>query len=80
MELRAAGHDKGTGIAALLEHPPFAGAVPVFAGDDVTDEAGLALVAARDGVGVLVGGDRPTAATCRLDDVAAVRAWLRAAA
>ncbi len=80
VELRAGGHDKGTGISALLEHAPFAGAVPVFAGDDVTDEAGLAAVAELGGFGVLVGAERDTAALCRLENVAAVRDWLGAAA
>jgi trehalose 6-phosphate phosphatase len=80
VELRAGGHDKGTGIAALLRHAPFAGHVPVFAGDDVTDEEGLAVVAAMGGTGVLVGPARETAAQYRLDDVAAVRGWLEMAA
>jgi trehalose 6-phosphate phosphatase len=80
VELRIGGCDKGSGIAALLEHAPFAGHVPVFAGDDVTDEAGLAIVTARGGIGVLVGAERPSAAGYRLDDVAAVRRWLGAAA
>lgn len=80
VELRVGGHDKGTGIDALLRHEPFAGHMPVFAGDDVTDESGLALVAERGGVGVLVGAPRETAAQFRLDDVAAVRAWLEKAA
>lgn len=80
VELRAGGHDKGTGIAALLEQPPFAGSTPIFVGDDVTDEAGLALVAARGGIGVLVGPERRTAARYRLKDVAAVRQWLGNAA
>ena len=79
LELRTAGHDKGTGIAALMAQPPFAGTVPVFAGDDVTDEAGFVAVTAFGGYGVLVGPDRPTAAQYRLPDVAAVRAWLEQA-
>ena len=80
VELRAGGHDKGTGIAALLQHAPFADHAPVFAGDDVTDEAGLKVVADLGGTGVLVGPQRATAASYRLDDVAAVRGWLRTAA
>lgn len=80
VELRAGGHDKGTGITSLLTHPTFAGHTPVFVGDDVTDEAGFAAVARENGVGVLVGPMRATAASHRLDDVAAVRAWLGAAA
>ena len=80
VELRAGGHDKGTGIAALLRHAPFAGAMPVFAGDDVTDEAGLKVVGDLGGMGVLVGPQRETAAHYRLDDVASVRGWLGTAA
>lgn len=79
VELRIGGHDKGTGIDALLRHAPFAGYVPVFAGDDVTDEAGLALVAQRRGIGVLVGSPRDSAAQFGLNDVAAVRSWLEKA-
>ncbi len=80
IELRAAGHDKGSGIATLMTQPPFIGTVPVFAGDDVTDEAGFVAVEELGGIGVLVGPARPTAARYRLDDVAAVRAWLGQAA
>jgi len=80
VELRAGGHDKGTGIAALLRHPPFAGTLPVFAGDDVTDEPGLAVVADLGGMGVLVGPQRATAAQYRVEGVADVRRWLETAA
>lgn len=80
VELRAGGYDKGSGISALLAQPAFANHVPIFVGDDVTDEAGFAAVARMNGVGVLVGPMRDTAASYRLRDVAAVRAWLEAAA
>ena len=80
IELRTGGHDKGSGIATLLTHAPFAGHLPVFIGDDVTDEAGFAAVTPAGGIGVLVGPDRATAARYRLDDVAAVRRWLGDAA
>ena len=80
IELRASGHDKGSGIATLMAEPPFAGTVPVFAGDDLTDEAGFVAVAKLNGIGVLVGPERPTAASYRLPDVASVRAWLEQAA
>jgi trehalose 6-phosphate phosphatase len=80
IELRTGGHDKGSGISALLRQAPFSGGVPVFVGDDVTDEAGFVAVAAHGGFGVLVGDERPTAARYRLGDVAAVRGWLERAA
>lgn len=80
LELRPAGADKGTAIAAFLEEPPFAGRRPVFAGDDLTDEHGFALVNRRDGISIVVGDRRPTLATHRLADPAAVRQWLEEAA
>lgn len=79
VELRPAAGDKGSAIAALLEAPPFRGRVPVFAGDDQTDESGFAVVNARGGLSVLVGAREPSAAHYALRDPAAVRAWLRRA-
>ena len=68
--------DKGAAIATLLDLPPFSGRVPVFAGDDLTDESGFEVVNARDGLSVLVGDRTRSAARHHLPDPAAVRAWL----
>jgi trehalose 6-phosphate phosphatase len=77
VELRLPGQDKGSAIAALSARAPFAGHVPVFIGDDITDETGFVACAARGGAGVLVGPRRgATAARYRLADVAAVHAFL----
>jgi trehalose 6-phosphate phosphatase len=76
VELRPAAGDKGTAILALLEEPPFRGRVPVFAGDDITDEAGFAVVNARHGISVLVGTRTPSCAHYALPDPDAVRRWL----
>ena len=78
VEVRTAGHDKGSGIAALMRMPAFAGTRPVFVGDDLTDEPGFQLCAQLGGAGVLVGAPRPTAAQFRLPTVAAVHEWLAA--
>ncbi len=77
-EVRTPGRNKGDALRAFMTGPPFAGAQPVFVGDDLTDEA--AFEAARDlgGHGVLVGPQRATAASFRLESVAAVLAWLEA--
>lgn len=80
VELRPASSDKGTAILSLLEEAPFRGRLPVFIGDDLTDESGFAVVNARGGLSVLVGRREPSAAHYGLADPAAVRRWLVASA
>lgn len=70
------GADKGEAITTFLETPHFAGRLPVFAGDDLTDESGFEVVNARGGISVLVGDRGPSNARYWLRDPAAVRAWL----
>lgn len=76
VELRMAGHDKGTAIAALAEAAPFAGHPPIFVGDDLTDEPGFVIAAHHGGAGILIGAPRDTAARYRLSGVAEFLAWL----
>ncbi len=76
IELRLAGHDKGSAIATLCETAPFAGHAPVFVGDDLTDEPGMVVARHHGGAGILIGAMRDTAATYRLDDVASFLRWL----
>lgn len=78
VEVRQAGYDKGTGIAALMSMPPFADFQPVFLGDDLTDEPGFRHCTDSGGFGVLVGAPRLSAAQYHLMDVAAVHEWLNA--
>jgi len=77
VELRPAGVDKGKAIEAFLTEAPFVGRLPVFVGDDVSDEPAFAAVNARGGHSIKVGAG-PTAAHWRLADVDAVRRWLMA--
>jgi trehalose 6-phosphate phosphatase len=79
VELRTPGPHKGDSVNAFMGTSPFEGAIPVFIGDDVTDEDGFAAVRRRRGFGVLVGRNRPTAARFRLPDVDAALDWLEAA-
>lgn len=78
IELAMPGSDKGSAVARFMGLPAFAGATPLFFGDDVTDEDAFHAVRDFDGHGVLVGPLRPTAASYRLPDVTAVHAWLEA--
>lgn len=75
VELRPEGATKDSALARLLDQPPFAGRLPVYAGDDATDEPAMALCQRRGGLGVKVGtGD--TVAQAWLADPAAVARWL----
>jgi trehalose 6-phosphate phosphatase len=77
VELRPPGSDKGQAVRMLMSTKPFSGRVPVFIGDDVTDEVGFGAVNAMSGHSIKVGAGR-TVAQWRLRDVSAVRDWLRA--
>jgi trehalose 6-phosphate phosphatase len=50
--------DKGVGVKKVLSEPTLRGALPIYFGDDLSDEPGFA--AARAGISVLVGKRRPT--------------------
>jgi trehalose 6-phosphate phosphatase len=79
VELRTPGPDKGGALKDFMREAPFAGATPVFMGDDLTDEAGFRAARELGGYGVIVGARRPTEAQFALPDVAAAHAWLRGA-
>ena len=76
-EVKPRGVDKGQAIADFMTQAPFAGRMPVFVGDDVTDEAGFAAVQALGGWGIKV-GEGPTMAQHRCMTPAALRGWLSA--
>ena len=77
LEIAPRNHHKGEAIRELLQHDPFHGRRPVFIGDDVTDEDGFRIVNGLDGLSIRVGQVGETAARYTLDDVDAVRDWLR---
>lgn len=52
--------DKGAGVRRILSEPEWRGALPIYFGDDLSDEPGFA--AAREGIPVLVGKRRETRA------------------
>jgi trehalose 6-phosphate phosphatase len=67
---------KSAAIRRFLEHPPFAGRVPVFIGDDTADEAGFDFVNEAGGLSIRVRPAGPTCAATALPDVAAVHAFI----
>ena len=75
VELKPAGKDKGVAVREFMAERPFRGRVPVFVGDDTTDEFGFATVNDLHGHSVKV-GPGPTTAQWRLPTVGAVRRWL----
>ena len=76
-EMKPAGVDKGGAIEAFMRAAPFSGRVPVFLGDDVTDEFGFRVVNRLGGHSVKI-GEGETAARWRLANPTAAKAWLAA--
>jgi trehalose 6-phosphate phosphatase len=74
-EILPAGAAKGAVIERFLDEPAYRGRIPVFIGDDLTDEGGFAVVNARGGVSVRV-GEGPTGAPKRVASPGALRALL----
>jgi trehalose 6-phosphate phosphatase len=65
---------KGVVVSRLLRAPALRHAVPIYVGDDLSDEA--AFRAARQGITIQVGRARPTAAQYRLAGASDVRELL----
>jgi trehalose 6-phosphate phosphatase len=74
-EARPPGFDKGTALRAFMAEPAFAGRMPIFAGDDITDEDGMQAALALGGSAIKIGAG-PSIAPTRLADPAALHVWL----
>ncbi|EMA30820.1 trehalose-phosphatase [Natronobacterium lacisalsi] len=66
---------KGNAVALIAADAP-ADAVPIYVGDDVTDESAFRTVL-PEGIAVRVGGSVPSAASCRVDDPDDVTTFLQ---
>ena len=74
VEFQPRHHSKGAAIAAFMAEPPFRGRVPVFLGDDTTDEAGFAEINRHGGLSIRIGP--PSADSAALYDLPSVTAAL----
>lgn len=79
VELRAPGGGKGAALHSLLAEGPMARTIPIFLGDDITDESAFAAARELDGFGILVGPPRRTEALYGLPGVSQALDWLEAA-
>ena len=75
LEIKPSGISKGTAISDFMKLPAFKGRVPVFAGDDTTDESGFSVVEALGGIGIKVGAGA-TLASRRCEVPADILRWL----
>ena len=76
LEIRPTHADKGTAIDRFLETPPFVGRLPVFAGDDITDEDGVRSREPPRRHQHQGGNGGDPEAAYRVPDVAALHDWL----
>jgi trehalose 6-phosphate phosphatase len=76
IEIKGGSSTKRAAVEQFMQEPPFAGRVPVYVGDDLTDLDALAYAQSAGGQGIFVGPEsKPEHGW--LPDAAAVRDWLR---
>jgi len=75
LEIKPRWFNKATGMKHLMQSPPFAGRIPVFLGDDTTDEDIFRVLPDFEGVGIAVGRAIPGASRV-FASPANVRRWL----
>jgi trehalose 6-phosphate phosphatase len=76
-EIKPRNLSKRTAVEHFMRLAPFAGRLPVFIGDDRTDEDGFAAVNAAGGYAIRVGLEEQSIAGWRIADPAGVLAFLR---
>jgi trehalose 6-phosphate phosphatase len=75
-EVKARAINKGTAVGRLAEAGAFSGRMPVYFGDDQTDEYAFREVLARGGIAVQVGPSPAPAGCLWLDSPGETRRWL----
>lgn len=75
-DLRPCGVNKGSALDRFMAKPPFVGRVPIFIGDDRTDEDGFGAAIARGGHAIKIGAGGDSVARWRMDTPSDLRQWL----
>lgn len=75
VELKPSNIDKGKAIEEFMQTSPFHGRIPVFLGDDLTDERGFSIVNSLGGISVKIGQGK-TLAKYRLESTTEVHQWI----
>jgi trehalose 6-phosphate phosphatase len=75
IEVKGTGFDKGTAVRELMNYAPFAGRVPIFVGDDITDEDAFRVVPEFKGLAMSVGRKFP-GVNGLFQSASDVRQWL----
>jgi trehalose 6-phosphate phosphatase len=74
-EIKHSGFNKASGVVELMRHEPFKGRIPIFIGDDVTDESVFAIMPDFGGLSFSV-GRRAQGVADHFDEPRDVREWL----
>ncbi len=77
VELVRPGAGKDLAVRVFMAEAAFAGATPIFLGDDVTDEDGFLAATDLGGFGIAVGERISSNARYHLEDVKDVHEWLK---
>ncbi len=76
LEVRPKIAHKGTAISKFMVEDPFSGKIPIFIGDDTSDEDGFRAVNARGGISICVNPESESNARWSLKNVSSVLYWL----
>ena len=78
VEARPLSANKGAALSRLMQVKPFLGRMPIFVGDDVTDEDGFAAAERLGGFGIRIGEQADTRARFFLPDIATLYSYFDA--
>lgn len=75
IEAKSGDHTKADAVAGFMAEPPFLGRLPIFAGDDSTDEFAFRAIGEHDGLSIKIGNGE-TAALYRASNTGEFLGWL----